>query len=86
MAKTQCLARIREVRHDIPHVISIDFEPCGMPSITSVDEHVKIVLPSDGSDLRQPVRDDAALPFLRTYTRRRLSLIHIDAADEVEPV
>ena len=36
MAKTQCLARIREVRHDIPHVISIDFEPCGMPSITSV--------------------------------------------------
>lgn len=42
-----------------------------MPSITSVDEHVKIVLPSDGSDLRQPVRDDAALPFLRTYTRRR---------------
>ena len=71
MAKTQCLARIREVRHDIPHVISIDFGPCGMPPITSVDDHVKIVLPADSSDLRQPVRDDAALPLLRTYTRRR---------------
>ena len=71
MAKNQCLARIREVRHDIPDVISIDFEPCGMPPITSVDDHIKIVLPSDGSDLRQPVRDDAVQPLLRTYTRRR---------------
>ena len=71
MAKTQCLARVREVRHDIPNVISIDFERCAMPPITSVDDHIKIVLPSDGSDLRQPVSDDAAQPLLRTYTRRR---------------
>ena len=71
MAKNQCLARIREVRHDIPDVISIAFDPCGMPPITSVDDHIKIVLPSDGSDLRQPVRDDAVQPLLRTYTRRR---------------
>lgn len=71
MAKTQCLARVREVRHDIPNVISIDFERCAMPPITSVDDHIKIVLPFDGSDLRQPVSDDAAQPLLRTYTRRR---------------
>ena len=72
MVKVQRLARVREVRHDIPNVISIDFEPCDMPPITSVDDHVKIALPSDGSDLRTPVSNDSH-PLLRTYTRRRWS-------------
>ena len=72
MVKVQRLARVREVRHDIPNVISIDFEPCDMPPITSVDDHVKIALPSDGSNLRTPISNDS-YPLLRTYTRRRWS-------------
>lgn len=72
MARAQYRARVREVRRDIPDTISIDFAPCGMDPITSVDDHVKIVLPPDG-DLRRPVDETVEHPLLRTYTRRRWS-------------
>lgn len=70
MSKEQRLVRVHDVRHEIPHVISIDFEPCGMPPITSVDDHVKVVLPPDRSDPRHD-DDSVSKPLLRTYTRRR---------------
>lgn len=76
MAKPLHRTHVREIRRDHPDVISIDMEPCGMPAPTTVDDHVKIVLPPPGASWHTPVPDplpdDQAAPLLRTYTRRRV--------------
>lgn len=76
MAKPLHRARVAQVRHDLPGVVSIDVEPGDLPARDSVDDHVKIVLPPPGAPWSTPMPDplpqDAPAALLRTYTRRRV--------------